>query len=311
MNLRTILPALVLTMSVFTANAQEPLGEMIERGLSIARSQSLAMARSLENQNDLFPKTFENGKLVTCRYQWWVSGFFPGVLWQLYGDSRDNELRRYAELFTDRVEPVKKMTDTHDLGFMLYCSFGQGYHLTGNPRYLDIIKEGTESLLTRYDRKLGVIKSWESGPKWKYPVIIDNMMNLEMLCFMAGETGRHYYENVARSHANTTMANHFRDDCSTYHVVSYDPETGRPHARQTAQGYSDESAWARGQAWGLYGYTMMYRETLDRNYLEQARRIAGFICNHPNLPEDGIPYWDFNAPDIPSAYRDASAGAIM
>lgn len=311
MNLRTTLSAVMLAVSIFTAGAQETLGEMIERGLSVSRSQSLIMARSLENQNDIFPKTFENGELVTCRYQWWVSGFFPGVLWQLYGDRGDNELRLYAELFTDRVEPVKKMTDTHDLGFMLYCSFGQGYNLTGNPRYLDIIEEGTGSLLTRYDAKLGVIKSWESSQQWKYPVIIDNMMNLEMLCFMTRETGNRHYADVAKRHANTTMDNHFRDDYSTYHVVSYDPETGRPHARQTAQGYADESAWARGQAWGLYGYTMMYRETLDRRYLEQARHIAEFICSHPNLPEDGIPYWDFNAPDIPTAYRDASAGAIM
>lgn len=311
MSIRTILSAIALTIPLLTATAREPLGEMIERGLSVSRSQSLTMARSLEKQNDLLPRTYENGQLVTCSYHWWVSGFFPGVLWQLYSDSGDNELRRYAELFTDRVEPAKKKTDTHDLGFMLYCSFGQGYKLTGNPRYLDIIREGTGSLLTRYDGILGVIKSWESSPKWKYPVIIDNMMNLEMLCFMTKETGDRLYENVARCHANTTIANHFRDDYSTYHVVSYDPETGRPHAKQTAQGYADGSAWARGQAWGLYGYTMMYRETLDKSYLEQARRIAGFICNHPNLPEDGIPYWDFNAPDIPSALRDASAGAIM
>lgn len=291
--------------------AQEPLGEMIERGLSLSRSQSVIMAENLEKQEGCFPRSFSNGELITSDYRWWCSGFFPGVLWLLYGDSGDNILRSYAELFTDRCEPVKKMTDTHDLGFMLYCSFGRGYNLTGNPHYLDVIKEGTQSLLTRYDEKLGVIKSWESGPVWKYPVIIDNMMNLEMLCFMSRETNDRHYVQVAQTHANTTIANHFREDYSTYHLVSYDPATLKPHVKQTVQGFADGSAWARGQAWGLYGFTMMYRETLNPRYLEQARHIARFICSHPRLPEDGIPYWDFDADNIPDAPRDASAGAIM
>ncbi len=287
------------------------LGEVIEHGLSVSRSQSLIMARSLEADTKAFPRSYEKGRMVTSDYHWWCSGFFPGVLWQLYADRPSNELRRYAELYTDRVEPVKTKTDTHDLGFMLYCSFGQGYNITGNPRYRDIIAEGTQSLLTRFDEHLGVIKSWEPNKRWKYPVIIDNMMNLEMLCFMTRQTNDRHYVEVAETHANTTMQNHFRDDYSTYHVVSYDPATGQPHAKNTAQGYADSSAWARGQAWGLYGYTMMYRETLQPRYLEQARHIAHFITSHPRLPEDGIPYWDFDAPDIPDAPRDASAGAVI
>lgn len=306
-----VLTLVIMLGCVTTISAQESLSEMIERSLSVARSQSLLMAKTLENQSGVFPRSFEKGNLVTSDYRWWCSGFFPGVLWQLYGDNGDAELRRYAELFTDRAEPVKKMKDTHDLGFMLYCSFGHGYHLTGNKRYLDIIEEGTASLLTRFDSKLGVIKSWESGPRWKYPVIIDNMMNLEMLCFMTRETNNRYFVQVAEQHADVTIKNHFRNDYSTFHVVSYDPATGEPHAKNTAQGYADNSAWARGQAWGLYGYTMMYRETLQPRYLEQAQRIAHFIANHHSFPEDGIPYWDFDAPDIPNAPRDASAGAIM
>lgn len=302
---------ITLSLTCIVTFAQQPLSEVIEHGLSISRSQSLIMAKSLEDKTEAFPRSFQDGKLVTSDYHWWCSGFFPGVLWQLYADKPNEELRRYAELYTDRTEPVKTKTDTHDLGFMLYCSFGQGYNLTGNPHYLDVIKEGTGNLLTRYDEKLGVIKSWEPSPKWKYPVIIDNMMNLEMLCFMTRETNDRHYVQVAETHANTTMKNHFRDDYSTYHVVSYDPATGQPHAKQTAQGYADGSAWARGQAWGLYGYTMMYRETLQPRYLEQACRIAHFIASHPRLPEDGIPYWDFDAPDIPNALRDASAGAVM
>lgn len=300
----------ILTMCGTQSNA-ETLGETIERGLSVARSQSLIMAKTLEKDTVVFPRSFENGKMITSDYRWWCSGFFPGVLWQLYSDKPSDELRYYAELYTDRTEPVKKMTDTHDLGFMLYCSFGQGYNLTGNKHYLDVIKEGSDNLLSRFNEKVGAIKSWESSPKWKYPVIIDNMMNLEMLTFIARETNDRKYAQVAEIHANTTMKNHFRDDYTTYHVVSYDSATGQPHAKQTAQGYADGSAWARGQAWGLYGYTMMYRETLQPKYLEQARHIAHMIAEHPRLPEDGIPYWDFDAPDIPNAYRDASAGAVM
>lgn len=303
--------ALAFSLHGASLHAQESLDEVIERGLSVARSQSLIMAKALENDEKAFPRSFENGKMITSDYRWWCSGFFPGVLWQLYSDKPSEELRRYAEFYTDRAEPVKKMTDTHDLGFMLYCSFGQGYHLTGNQHYLDVIMEGSDNLLTRFNEKLGVIKSWDWSDKWKYPVIIDNMMNLEMLTFLSREINDRKYALVAETHANTTIKNHFRDDYTTYHVVSYDPATGQPHAKQTAQGFADESAWARGQAWGLYGYTMMYRETLNTTYLEQARHIAHMITEHPRLPEDGIPYWDFDAPDIPNAYRDASAGAVM
>lgn len=306
---------ILLCATIFSSSspllAEETMDIVVERALSVAKSQSLLMAHALESESAAFPRSYENGQLITSDYRWWCSGFFPGVLWQLYSDQPSDELLRYAELYTARTEPVKTMTDTHDLGFMLYCSFGQGYHITGDNHYLDVIREGSDNLLTRFDPKVGVIKSWESSEKWKYPVIIDNMMNLEMLSFLSRETGDRHYVQVAETHANTTLQNHFREDFSTYHVVSYDPATGKPHAKQTAQGYADGSAWARGQAWGLYGYTMMYRETLQPQYLEQARHIAHYITQHPQMPADGIPYWDFNAPDIPHAFRDASAGAIM
>ncbi len=290
---------------------EEQMAQVIERGLSRAKTQALLMAEALKDQKDALPRSFEKGKLQTIRYDHWVSGFFPGVLWMLYENAGDQQLRQYAELYTDRVEPAKKVTNTHDLGFMLYCSFGQGYRLTGNKHYLDVINEGTQSLLTRWNEKLGVIKSWESGPKWQYPVIIDNMMNLEMLCFMTREFSDRKYERIAEKHAQTTMKNHFREDYSTYHVVSYDTIIGKPHAKNTAQGYADGSSWSRGQAWGLYGYTMMYRETLNPIYLEQARNIGKFLMNHPRLPQDKVPYWDYDAPDIPNAKRDASAAAVM
>ncbi|MBQ7463084.1 MAG: glycoside hydrolase family 88 protein [Bacteroidaceae bacterium] len=311
--MKTILTLLLAALIPIGALAQgkEPMSSVIERGLQRAASQSLLMANSLKDQKDALPRTFENGQLKTIRYDHWVSGFFPGVLWMIYENTGDEQFRNFAERFTGRVEPAKKLTNTHDLGFMLYCSFGQGYRLTGNKHYLDVINEGTQSLLTRWNPKLGVIRSWDFGEQWQYPVIIDNMMNLEMLCFMTREFSCRRYEKIAETHARTTIRNHFRKDNSTYHVVSYDTITGKPHAKNTAQGYADGSAWARGQAWGLYGYTMMYRETGKSIFLKQARRIATFLMNHPRLPADGVPYWDYDAPDIPNAKRDASAAAIM
>ena len=326
---RTILLALTAVMALCDGQAQnETMSQIVERGLSRARSQALILATALEDRPGALPRTYEKSKgaqeptLQTIRYDHWVSGFFPGVLWMLYENSqcKDAQLRRYAELYTDRVEPAKLVTNTHDLGFMLYCSFGQGYRLTGNKHYLDVIDRGTQSLLTRWNEKLGVIKSWNSEPRWQYPVIIDNMMNLEMLCFMSRQTGNMRYERIAERHANTTMKNHFRPDFSTFHVVSYDTISGLPHAKNTAQGAADSSSWARGQAWGLYGYTMMYRETRNPKYLKQAREIGKFLMHHPRLPEDKVPFWDYDAPGAEitnskssnrQCLRDASAAAVM
>lgn len=302
----------ILTGFLFAPNKQEePLSGVIERGLNVSRQQTLLLAKELEAKENRLPKTYENGVLQTANYKSWISGFFPGVLWYLYEDTPTEELKKYAELYTLRVMPAKDMTSTHDLGFMLYCSFGNGYRLTGNKSYMDVMKVGAESLASRYNDKVGAIKSWNSNKKWQFPVIIDNMMNLEFLSFMALNTGNSRFKESADKHAKTTLSNHFRSDNSCYHVVSYDTITGIPHAKQTHQGYADNSSWARGQAWALYGYTMMYRETNNKVYLEQARKVALFIKNHPNLPADKVPYWDFDAPDIPKAYRDASAAAIM
>jgi rhamnogalacturonyl hydrolase YesR len=193
---------------------------------------------------------------------------------------------------------------------MIFCSYGNAHRLAPDPAYRDIIVQASRTLSTRYHPQVGLIRSWDFGT-WKFPVIVDNMMNLEMLTWASRETGEASFKQIALSHADKTMAHHFRADASSYHVVDYDPATGAVRGKQTHQGFSDASAWARGQAWGLYGYVMMFRETGNTNYLEHAKRIATFILNHPRLPADRIPYWDFDAPDIPNAPRDASAGAII
>lgn len=292
-----------------------PLVEFIDEALEFSAQQSLLMAHSLKDQPGRLPKSInKKGQLETCGSEWWVSGFFPGVLWYLYENTPTDTLKKWAVDYTLRVEDQKYTTDNHDVGFMIYCSFGNAYRLTKDSKYKEVIKTASNSLITRFNPVVGCIRSWDYASwssKWQFPVIIDNMMNLEMLFWSSKEFNDTTYRHVATAHANKTMENHFRNDFSCYHVVSYDTITGRVEKKNTAQGLSDGSAWARGQGWGLYGYTMMYRETGNAQYLQLATRIADFIVNHPNLPADKIPYWDFDDPNIPNAKRDASAGAII
>ncbi|MDN3668485.1 glycoside hydrolase family 88 protein [Echinicola jeungdonensis] len=259
-----------------------------------------------------FPKTYhaKNDKFETSGSGWWCSGFYPGTLLYLYEATRDEKLLEEAERSLGLLEKEKFNTSTHDLGFMMYCSFGNALKIAPKEEYKDILVQSAKSLSSRFSEKVGAIKSWDSK-EGDFLVIIDNMMNLELLFWATAETGDSTYYDIAVTHANTTMENHFREDNSSYHVLNYDPKSGDVNKKRTAQGYSDDSAWARGQAWGLYGYTVTYRETKDPRYLEQAKAIAAFILDHPNLPEDKVPYWDFDAPNIPDALRDSSAGAIM
>ena len=241
----------------------------------------------------------------------WTSGFFAGELWYLYEFTKDPEWLELARTYTEKIKKEQFNTGTHDLGFMMYCSFGNGYRLTGDTAYRSVIVQSAKSLSKRFNPVAGVIKSWDHNKaKWKFPVIIDNMMNLEFLFEATKLTGDSSFYKIAISHADQTLKNHFRPDYSSWHVLDYDTQTGKVNQKLTAQGYSDESAWARGQAWALYGFTMCYRETQRRAYLDQAKAIAKFILNNKSTPADGIPYWDYNDPKIPGASRDASAAAI-
>lgn len=297
----------------FSAQEKVELNQMIEQALGNARNQALLMARELENQEGQLPKNVDkNGKFNTSDCFWWCSGFFPGILWMLSEDQPQNkQLRQYAELFTQRVEPVRNEKHSHDVGFMLNCSFGHAYRITGDKAYLPVLSDGARNLAARFIPKAGVTRSWEPNKKWKNPVIIDNMMNMELLELIGKMEKNQRYLDIAESHAKTTMKNHYREDYSTFHVVDYDDQTGEVLHRQTAQGYADNSAWARGQMWGLYGYSMMYRETGDKTYLKQAQQVAKYLTGRSNWPEDMVPYWDFDCPDIPNTVRDASSAAIM
>ncbi len=282
----------------------------IQQNFTEATSQYKHMMKMLPA--GLFPRSYDekNDKLVTSGSEWWCSGFYPGTLLYLYEETKDEGLYNEAMRMLQLLEKEKHNTGTHDLGFMMFCSFGNANRIAAKPEYKEILLTSAKSLSSRFNPKVGCIRSWDSEAS-DFTVIIDNMMNLELLFWATQVTGDSSFYNIAVTHANTTIRNHFRPDNSSYHVINYHPETGAVKEKKTAQGFADESSWARGQAWGLYGFVVTYRATKDKKYLDQANNIARFFLNHPNLPADKIPYWDFNAPGIPDAIRDASAGAIV
>ncbi len=309
---RLVIAGFAVFVILSSCNKEKSLDGIIDESLAFSARQYSRMAEVMKGKPDLLPRTIDaSGTLVTSNSGWWTSGFFPGSLWNLYDYSKDEKLKEAAIEMTSRIEKEKNNKGTHDLGFMLYCSFGNGFRLTGDQSYKDVMLTGARSLSTRFRPNIGCIQSWGSRKGWQCPVIIDNMMNLEFLMWAFNQTGDSSFYKIAVTHSDTTIKNHFRPDFSSWHVVSYDTITGKVEAKQTAQGEADGSAWSRGQVWGLYGYTVMYRETGLQRYLDQAMHIADLLISHPNMPEDKIPYWDFDAPGIPDTNRDASAGAIM
>ncbi len=261
--------------------------------------------------------TNPDGSLVLVHPHDWTSGFFPGELWMMYDFTNDPWWRDRADTFSRDIEMAKNHGGTHDLGFMIGDSFGKGWELTGNDYYLDVMLQASATLATRFNPVVGAIRSWDHNPEeWKYPVIIDNMMNLEMLFNATNVTCDSTFRDIAISHADVTLRNHFRDDHSCFHVVDYSPVTGEPRMKVTAQGYSDDSFWSRGQAWALYGFTMCYRFTRQKRYLDRAEEVVDWFLSLPGLPDDLVPYWDMKAPgteisDNPDVPRDASAAAVI
>ena len=282
--------------------------ERLAEVFSMAEHQYVML--DLQLTDSTMPRTLNaDGTLRTSDLNWWCSGFYPGSLWYIYEFGHSPNVSALAMKQTRKLEPLLAMNTDHDIGFQLNCSYGNAYRMTGNVACRDVLVAGARKLAQRMNPATGVIRSWDFLRKgWKYPVIIDNMMNLELLTVAARLSGDVELGLVARTHADTTMKNHFRPDYTSYHLVNYDPETGEVLSRETVQGYSDESAWSRGQAWALYGYSMMYRETDEARYLAQAMNIGDMLLSR--LPDDGIPYWDFDDPQE-DAPRDVSAAAIM
>jgi|GEM_PF-376794 len=269
------------------------------------------LSRTVVEVNDpqKYPRsTLTNGHWKTTQAGIWTSGFFPGSLWYMYQMTSDKVWRERAESWTAGLEDVKFETGTHDVGFIMFSSFGNGYRLAGTEAYRAILLQAAESLASRFNPAVGCIKSWNSGPRGLFPVIIDNLMNLEILFWASKNGGLHDWYDMAVSHALRTSRDHVRDNGSTYQVVDYNPSSGTIIAKTSVQGYADESTWARGQAWGIYGFTMTYRETRDIRFLETAMKLADYFIE--NLPDDHVPYWDFDAPNIPDEPKEASSAAI-
>ena len=243
----------------------------------------------------------------------WCAGFWPGVLWYDYEYTQDKHILEEAKKFTNSLEFLSQIPAyDHDLGFLVFCSYGNGYRLTKNPAYKKVILDTADSLSALFNPVVGTMLSWprEVEPRnWPHNTIMDNMINLEMLFWAAKNGGNPYLYDIAVSHADKTMKCHFRPDYTSYHVAVYDTITGNLIKGVTHQGYADSTMWARGQAWAIYGYTVVYRETKDPKYLDFAQKVTDVYLER--LPEDKVPYWDFDDPSIPNAPRDASAAALV
>jgi unsaturated chondroitin disaccharide hydrolase len=279
----------------------------VNEQMKTVEQQYIQMAQKL-NDSIKPPRTSINGTVKCVQTADWTSGFFGGSLWYLYEYSKKQAFLEAAKKWTSVLEKEQFNTSTHDLGFMLYCSYGNGYRLTGNPQCKDVLLQGAKSLSKRFNPHVGLIKSWDFRTDMTYPVIIDNMMNLEYLFWATSVSGDSSFYKIAVSHADSTLKNHYRPDYSCYHVVDYDSVSGKVLQKKTHQGAFDGSSWARGQAWGLYGYTLMYRETKNRKYLDQAINIANYILS--KQPVDTVVYWDYNVFQNDTEQKDASASAI-
>ena len=262
-----------------------------------------SLPRSILNRQKSWQKTDVNS---------WTSGFWPGILWYAYEATGDSTFLQNARKFT---KPLKKVLHVpvrdHDLGFMIYCSFGNGYRLTKDSTYRDVLLVAADSLATLFNPKVGTILSWPFRVKtnnWPHNTIIDNMINLELLFWASKNGGSQNLYEIAKRHAETCMKTLIRPDYTTYHVAVFDTIDGHFIEGKTFQGYNDNSMWSRGQAWAIYGYAMTARETDDNKFANVAMKLANVFL--ANLPEDGIPYWDFDDPNIPDAPKDVSAAAI-
>jgi len=318
--MKTLLLTTLISLIIFQScqNQSKKKTGLIEENVRFAAEQySLQTALIEESGKILNPKSFIDEKIKYINPQEWTSGFFPGSMWYLYELTGDEKWKQFGIKYTEALDTVKYLTNHHDVGFMIGCSYGNGLRLSKNETYKEVIVQAAKSLSTRFHPQAGIVQSWnvdkgwQSERGWECPVIIDNMMNLELLFDATKYSGDSTFWKIAVTHADKTIEHHFRPDYSTWHVIDYSLADGSVRNKHTAQGFAHESTWARGQAWAIYGYTVCYRETRDPKYLEQAEKAFEFVANHPNLPEDAIPYWDYNAPNIPDEKRDASSAAIM
>jgi len=303
----------IILISLFINNCQ---AQNKTKGFAVKTEINQRFSKLLDFPVDsvLIPRSMDlsSGVVKKVKSKDWTSGFFAGNLWQIYSLTGDVRFKEKAILWNAFIEKEKFNNTTHDMGFKVFCSFGKGLKVKDNAKYKNIIVKSAQTLVTRFDTKIGAIRSWDHNKEFfDFPVIIDNMLNLELLFEASKISGDKTYKNIAIQHANTTLKNHFRKDNSCYHVIDYDTLSGKVKNKLTHQGFNNESSWARGQSWAVYGFTMAYRYTKNKEYLKQAEATAKYYMNYKTLPEDGIPYWDFNDTSIPNAPRDASSATVM
>lgn len=305
-----------LTAVLLAACNPKPADNSVDTALDYCITQANKTLKTLPADSAQIPRSIANGKtdLRFVNYRDWTCGFWPGVLWYAYEYSNDSAIKQAAQRYSRALFPlVDSAAIDHDLGFQVFTSIGNGYRLTQDTLYRTVLLRAADTLSKLFNPKVGTILSWPRevpGVDWplRHNTIMDNMINLELLFWAAKNGGDKNLYAIAVKHAETTMRNHFRPDHTSYHVVVYDTATGKKVKGITHQGFSDNSMWARGQSWAIYGFTMVYRETNDPGFLEFAQQVADVYLKA--LPDDLIPYWDFNAPDIPNAPRDASAAAV-
>jgi len=309
----------LLTLTACVSTTAETLNP--EEALAYCDNHVRLTLTELKGDNDTIDYTMMPRNIMASDNRWhcrkadkaeWCSGFWPGVLWYDYEATKNEEIRQQAERFTSSLKFLSKTPAfDHDLGFLMFCSYGNGYRLTNNPEYKQIILDTADSLATLFNPAVGTILSWPRNVDFYggHNTIMDNMINLEMLFWAAKNGDNKSLYDIAVKHAETTMKHHFREDYTSYHVAVYDSISGDFIKGVTHQGYADNSMWARGQSWAIYGYTMVYRETRDPKFLEFAQKVTDVYLDR--LPDDYIPYWDFDDPAIPDSPRDASAACVV
>lgn len=304
--MRKVLLSGIILLFAISGVSGKSLDKLVGGVVKVASEQCVMMEKRLND--DSMPRTFEKGQFVPSDLKWWCSGFYPGTCWYSYALGKDDAVMQTALRQTEKMMDISRLCQNHDIGFQIMCSCGLAWKFTGDKKYLPVIEDAAGKLAGRFSESVGTIRSWDK-PQFSHPTIIDNMMNLELLTYAAKLFDKPQWKDIAVRHAMTTMKNHFREDGSCYHLVDYDLSSGKAVKKITVQGYDDNSAWARGQAWALYGFTMMYRETGEKDFLRHAERIAAYVIGR--LKESVIPAWDFDAPDELKKTKDASAAAIM
>lgn len=318
MKIRELVLCAVIILGTVSCVEKQELTFDVNKNIAYCSTQVNRTLSEISGK-DMMPRNIMDSlnqwKLVPVDITEWTVGFWPGTLWYNYENTQQTSDLDAAVYYTDLLEPLSSLPAyDHDLGFQLFCSYGNGYRLTGNEKYKQIILNAADTLATLFNPKVGTILSWprevSNGRFAPFNTIMDNMINLEMLYWAAKNGGDKKLSDIATKHAETTMKYHFREDGGCYHVALYNPDTGEFIKGLTHQGYADSSLWARGQAWAIYGYTFVYRETKDKKFLRFAEKVTDLYISR--LPENEfVPFWDFDDPAIPNSPKDASAAAIV